>query len=352
MKFLFSLLIVLALFSAGCRKKVDNPSGQQPQNVVALDSADVKTSPVSGQANEAKLMYAPQKGSEFVYVLTAMGKDYSTLKADTVMENKVESKMTYKFSVAVTDVETDGALTMNVTFLAVTLDAGSTQEKVHYQSSEKHDSATIQKFFQYEALVNNTFGLRVKNDGEILEVFKSDKIIDKMVQLSKMPKAPSPQEKAQIKSQVEQSVLLPTVQQIFRKLPANTVAVNHTWNLNFDLPINQIISFNTNQIFKFKGIEMLNDNKVARIDIGAEAKPEVNPKAKEQGIEVETATMNGKGTAFFDLTANMMSYGKTKLSIHSIIKAKNKGPKGIVSISQSTVSEKVNIFRLVEVKNK
>ncbi len=350
MKFLFSLLLVLVLFSAGCRKKVDGPAGQQSLSVTTLDTVDVKTSPVSGQASEAKLVYAPQKGSEFVYVLTAIGKDHSILKADTVMENNVDSKMSYKFSVGVTDVEADGSLTMNVTFLSVALDAGSEQEKVHYQSGEKHDSATIRKFFQYEALVNNTFGLRVKNDGEILEVFKSDKIVDKMVQLSKMQKAPSPQEKAQIKSQVEQSVLLPTVQQIFRKLPANMVSVNHSWNLNFDIPINQIISFQTTQLFTFKGIEMMNDNKVARIDIGADAKPEVNPKAKDEGISVESATLNAKGTALFDLTSNMMRYGKTKLSISSSIKGKNKGLKGMVSIFQSTMSEKTNIFQLVEVK--
>ncbi len=349
MKYFITVLLIFAFVMTGCRKKEDPKTAQVVQ---AIDSAEVKTTAVNEALTDKQLKYVPQKGSEYIYVLTSIGSDVASIKADTAMENAVQSKVTYKIGITPTEFDEDGTLTLNVAFLGISLEAKSNKEKVSYQSGTKLDSTQKAQFFQYEALVNNSYGARLKNNGEILEIFKTDKIIQKIIDLApNMPKALTPEQKEQVKREVVESVLRPSLQQIFRKLSDAKVSANSNWSIDQVLPVNQIIQFGTKQIYSVKGYEMLNDAKMARIDISAQSTPEINPEAKKNGIEVEKSTLDGTGKLFFDVNKNMLAYGKTKLLIDTRINRKSKGPKGEMKVSSSNISEKTNVFQLIEVRS-
>lgn len=348
MKHVFIAMLAIVLVFTGCRKKEDAKLAQQ---VPSVDTTEVKTTPVSENLSNFNLTYVPQKGKEYIYLLTSIGHDVAHIAADTAIENSVQSKVTYKISITATDIEEDGTFSVNIKFLGISLEAKSDKEKVTYESGQKLDSASKSKFFQYEALVGNQFGARIKNTGEILELFKTDKIVQKLIDGGPKLREPlTPQQKAEIKGNVEQSLLNPSLQQIFRKLSDGKVSANSTWNIEQDFPINQIISFHTNQIFTVKGFELYNNQKVARIDITAQTTPQINPEAKKQNIVVEKSTLDGSGKLFFDTDKKVLTYAKTRLAIDTKIAGKAKTKKGDTKVTSSNQSEKISIAQLVEVK--
>jgi hypothetical protein len=348
MKHIITAILVLGLLFTGCRKKEDAKSAQAAMNI---DTTDVKTTPVNENLSNLDLKYAPKKGKEYIFVLTSIGNDAAHIIADTTIENTVHSKVTYKLSVTPTEIEDDGTFSANISYLGVSLEAKSDKEKVTYQSGQKLDSASRGKFFQYEALINNQFGARVKSNGEILELFKTDKIVQKMIDGGpKLPQALTPQQRAQIKGNIEESLLRPTLQQIFRKLSDAKVSTNTAWDLEQDFPVNQILNFHTKQTFTVKGFELYNNNKVARIDITAQTVPQVNPEAKKQNINVEKSTLDGTGKLFYDTDKGLLTYGRTRLFIDTKISGKTKTRKGDTNVSSSNQTEKISIFQLVDVK--
>lgn len=348
MKHFLTLLLVLGLLVAGCRKKEDTKTAQTVGNI---DTTEVKTAPVNESLSNLDLKYAPKKGKEYIYVLTSIGADDAKIIADTTINNKIQSKMSYKVSFTPTEIEEDGTVDVTVGFLAISLDVSSDREHVTYQSGQKLDSASKAKFFQYEALVNNQFGTRVKPNGEIVELIKTDKIIQKLIDGGpKMPQALTPQQRAEIKQNVEANLLRPILQQVFRKLSDTKVSANSNWNIDQDFPVNQILNFRTRQIFTVKGFELYNNAKIARIDITSQTTPEVNPEAKKQQIAVDKSNLDGTGTLFFDPDKNMLTYGKTHLVIDTKISGKTMTRKGMTNVSSVNKSEKTSIFQLVEVK--
>ena len=73
------------------------------------------------------------------------------------------------------------------------------------------------RFSEYEALINNSFGLRIKQDGEIVELYKTGKIIDKLLALQGLKDSVKPADKKVLQQKMEEAGLKPIVQQVFRR---------------------------------------------------------------------------------------------------------------------------------------
>lgn len=338
------ILIIFAafiLYSCGDKNNEQKTEGQKDK--FAFDTTDIKTTPVENPDQMFFMRYKLQKGNTYNFRLTAISTDDQTISSkDTTLSQSMNQTMIYNMKFTPTLIDADSTMEIETVITSIKMDGAVGNEPVHYQSGVTKDSADVSKYAQYESLLQNPFEIRISKVGELLDLFRTDKIVNKLLDIRGYTDSLKSDEKATLKNDISEGLLKPMINQVFRKLPVEKVAKDSTWKV--EQPTTQLMVFQAQNtsIFKITGIESLEGDLIADINAGLETKTTGKNKLTDRGVnyEFQKPVTSGEGKIYFNLTKGLVQKTKLKTSITLSFDMESRGQKG----SKKEVISNTNIL--------
>ena len=343
----YLLLLVSLLFVTGCSKKEDKPVDNK--NLYNVDSSDIKTKPVDNPNESFTLFYNYEKGTKYSYKLSSISIDDQEMKAGTVIKQSVKQNIIYLLELTPTQKDQDGTLELDVTINKVKLDAQANGQNFSFESGSVKDSANRVQYAEYEALAKNTFSVRVSKKGEILDIFRADKISNRYIQLKGYSDSLNAEQKNMVRTNMIQGALRPILIQLFRQVPDHNIAKDSTWTLV--QPASQFMSFslqNTN-LFKIQNLEQFNDDKVAVIDAGLSTVVTGNTKVTDRGVSYNFTkpVTHADGKIYYNISKGYIIKSKTQTKVNIFYTMEAPTPKGKQKGERKETIQNINIVEML-----
>lgn len=338
------LILFTGLLFIGCGENTKEQTPDDQKDQFTFDTTDIKATPVENPAQSFYLRYKLEKGETYKFRLTAISKDEQTISSkDTTITQGLDQTMVYNMKFTPTEVDADSTMEMEAIITSIKVDGTFGDQPVHYQSGSKNDSADVVKFAQYESLVKNPFDVRVSKLGEVLDIYRADKIVNKLLDIKGYADSLKTDEKATLKNDITEGMLKPMLSQVFRKLPVQKMSKDSTWKV--EQPPTQLMVFQAQNtsIFRITGMENLNGDLLA--DVEATLKTNITGKNKmtDRGInyEFQQPKTTGGGKIYFNISKGLVQKTKLNTSVTTIFTMESQGQKGTKSemISNTNILE-------------
>lgn len=325
------LIILTGLLIYGCSEKQKEQIPEKKNDQFSFDSSDIKANPVENPNEPFLLRYKLNTGTKYNFRLTTISKDKQVISSkDTTISQGLDQTIIYNLTFNPTSVDSDSSIEMQAVINAIKIDGTYGNEKIHYQSGITKDSAEIDKYAQYEALVQNPFDIRVSKLGELLDVFRTDRIVNKLLNIKGYTDSLKSEEKVALKNDITRGVLIPMLGQVFRKLPVEKMAKDLDWKV--EQPVSQIMVFQmqNTSIFKVTGIEKLDGDLIADIEAGLKTTVSGKNKLTDRGInyEFKKPVASGGGKIYYNITKGLVQKSKLTTSIKLTYSFDSRGQNG------------------------
>ena len=347
MKYLFITILVSILF-VSCSKKTGNTQLDQ-KNKFAVDTAGIKTSPVSNPNETFNLTYKFGKDKHYQYRLSSFTNEEQTTKMDSSVTQKINRSVIYIMDASQVNEEKDGAKELECEITSIKFNQNVNGNELKFVSGSKMDSAQIAQYTEFYALLNSPFGVRLGSNGGVLEIFKVDKIIDKYTNARGTKVTLTPQQKEQLKSRLIEGILKPIVAQVFREMPQKSLSKDSTWNVI--QPPAQYLVFKIDNADKYKIDEIgkYNNDKLAVIDAGLQSTIEgktdlVQNKVTYHFNKPETTT---SGKIYFNITKGCIQKSKINTKLHFRYSMEGMTPQGKKTRTETESLSSSNIVELL-----
>ena len=341
-KILVVAVITVLLF--GCGKKED-----KNENVAQKDSTGVfQTVKDTNPPKQVSLSYTLAKNDHYRYRLTTISNSTKTIKSDTTINQNIKQKTTYVFEMEVVDVDTDSIMDIKAQINSVNLEADANGQKFTYNSEANLDSSERKQYMEYEAILKIPFYFRLNPKGEITEIYRVDKILNKFLELQNLEDSVTADMKKQLQYNITEGALKPLLVQMFRILPTNPVAKDSVWTNKYTSQLAVFQIFNTAK-YKIIDFEKSNDSKYAVIDAGLDIVAKGKNKVSEKGInyDFKTPEADANGKIYFNLAKGLIEKSKTTTKLKlTMAMSMPKGPKGPQNATSLDYIESTNIVEL------
>ncbi len=265
-----------------------------------------------------QLKYILDKNGKYKYKLISETTSQQTITADSTMTMSVKEIYTYILDCNVKDIDQDSVIELSVVFSSIKVNAESGNQTFEYESGKTLDSAKMAHFVQFEAFLNNPFSVRISPEGEIIELFRTDKIINKFVELQKAEGKVTPEQKVQVQTNINETLLKPIVQQIFRRLPTQTVSANSKWD---DSKPTKLEVFDVMQKvdYSISGFEKMKDDRLAVINSSLTMTAQGKDSFTERGIKYNFSKpkAEGTGTIYFNISKGYIQKSESHSRVES-----------------------------------
>ena len=316
-----------------------------------MDLSKIKATPLAESESQNLIFkYNLTKGASYSYKLTSITEDAGSLVADTVISGKNSQNLIYTVSFTTNEIDEDNVFDITFTVKSINLTANIDSKTITYQSGSQLDSLDKLRFSEYEAIVNNSFGLRLKSDGEIVELYKTGKIIDKLLAIQGDKDSVKPADKKLLQQKMEEGGLKPIIQQVFRKLNSAPISKGNSWAIEQPFLNLGIVGFDFKNIFTVKSVDKFNDFKVATLAVKIDAQSKLSPQAKKTTLKVNKAELTGEGTIYFNLSKSIIHQSKTKVVLATAVNGVVPTPRGPKKLSTQKTVTTTNILELIELK--
>jgi hypothetical protein len=260
---------------------------------------------------EVLFKYNFQKGQELKYKLTTINEASETIKADTNASTNIYETANYTLDLKTIDVEKDSTAEFAVTVTGIDLSSKVNGKETKYNSNNQLKPEEKLPFIQYEALVNNEFRMRVNGKGEVLEVTRIDKILDKILSMQPPPKPLTTEEKATLTKSLTERAVQPLVQQLFRLMPAKKLPIDSTWHYSYPNALGQM-QINNNITFKYQEV-LKEDPNIAKITADMKTTLQGSKNMTEGKISAvfDDPKISGGGTILFNIEKGLLQKSDT-----------------------------------------
>lgn len=276
MKYLYCLLIS-ALLIVGCGKNGETTPPAKDE--IKVDSTELKLTKLDNPNQTFNLTYKLEKDKTYRYRIVMITDQEMVQKGSINRADKGSQTLIYIMNLTPYEVSNDGTMDIKFNIVKVKMDVNASGKKISYESDVTKDTAG--QFFDQEALVNNVFEARISKSGEIIEVSKTDKIINKIMELAK-GKVNAAQ-KNQLKDQTVDGLLKPLIGQIFRELPLTAVSKNYTWYKQQTPAQMPPFTVNSKNVFKIADAGELDGSKIVTMNISLESVFEGKKEVSQNG---------------------------------------------------------------------
>ncbi|WP_337864960.1 DUF6263 family protein [Ignavibacterium sp.] len=343
--FLIASLFLAVIIPACGDKKSDQPENAQLDSTLYIyDSTEIKAQPIE-DSSQFQLSYNFVKGEKVRYRLSTISDNMQTLTSDTSITMKLHQEVIYVFDLTPKEIDKDGIIEADINILGVKLSADVNGEKFEFEAGKSTDSAQTVRFAEFLALWNNPFSIRFNKSGEVLEVFRADKIANKFINLRRADTLDT-QTKNDIKDQMVAGVLKPMVLQVIRKMPEQKLAKDSTWSIQ-QPPISlMVFQINYTNKYKIKSLEKLNEDRLAVIDAGMDYNITGNNRFEERGVvyNFKKPVSTGEGTIYFNIDKGRIQKSKTKSYTETSFTFDATTPQGKQKGSRSEVVSNTSIL--------
>lgn len=340
----FSFIII------SCGEKNNQPENKlTDKEKYSFDSTDLKTDGVDDSGKPFLMKYKFAKGDKVLYRLTTIANNTQTITMDTTMSTNINQKIVYLIDFVVKDVDEDGATEAEIKINSLKLEASANGEIFNFETGKDVDSAKIHQFAEYQSLYNNPFNVRFNSKGEILEVYKADKISNKYLELKGAGDTISINDRNSIRQEIINGVLTPLLTQIVRKLSDTEVYTDSSWQIQqAPVPL-MVYQINYTNTYKLENVEKLDGNRIAVIDAGIDFRYSGQSKVNQGNIfytfQKPISTAEGKFYFNVDKGIQIKSRTKTKLEISYTMEANT--PQGKQKGTRRDIISNTNILELL-----
>ncbi|MGK9477346.1 DUF6263 family protein [Melioribacter sp. OK-6-Me] len=336
MKNILTALFLFALI-AGCSGEKENK-----QEETELKQIDLKGQNVT-------IDYKFSKGDEVKYKLTTITTAKETIQADTLIESRSNENTVYQFDIKVIEVEPDNTSELDITISSLKINADINGQKFVYDASAKNNKEQNQKFIQYYAIHNVPYRARVSKKGEVLEVSRLDKMVDKMNSLQPENQKLTTEQKVQLSKSIGDAIIRPLTQLIFRELPTKKLAKDSTWVKTYPSQLS-VFNINNNVRYKVDGFVEYDGNRAISVSANLKTTWTGNKSGEENGIKYnfEDPKINGEGKILFDIDRGLLikSETGTTVELKANLEMMNSMQKKIKTVRKDITTNK-NIIELL-----
>jgi len=349
-----NLLIIASLSLAifiSCQKEKTNEEQKAPEEVAStFDSTALATTSVDESEDQSFFFrYKFVPGETFKYRLTTISEREQSITADSTMKDNLNQTIIFIMNFKTLSLDADSVAELECTFSSVNLKANANGIAVNYQSGAKMDSTERQKFPEYESLLNNSFNLRVGKQGEIIDIYKIDKIMNKFLSLRGLLDSLTAQDKVMAQQELTNRSIKPLLAQIFREVPEHKMAKDSTWSYKREsLPI-LVFQVDYENLYKVETLEMLGNEKLAVINGVVKTKVSGKETHSERGINYKfnkpITTAGGK--IYFNLNKGLIQKSRSQTNLQNSYTMEMPTPEGVKKASAKEVSTNVNVIELL-----
>jgi hypothetical protein len=349
MKKLFAFLLLIILF-AGCDSKENETKiTEDDKNKYNFDTSALKTQPVDNPNESVLLNYNFDKDRVYKYRLTTLSNVRQEVEADTTIVQEIDQSIIYLLELKLINKEDENISELSCNISSVKVDMEGNNQKISYEYGTVKDSAEREKYAEYESLVNNPFNARITKAGEITEVYKSDKIINKYLTMRGLIDSLSAQEKTLVRNDIVEGLLKPILTQVIRKMPDKNIAKDSSWSTEQPATKLMIFDVKSTNTYKMGGLEMLDDDKIAVIDAGLKTNISGTNKFTDRGMSYDfrTPVTKGTGKIYFNITDGIIVKSRTKTTVDIFFTMEANLPQGKQRGSRKETINNTNILELL-----
>lgn len=342
------IIVTLALLFVGCSKEDQKPHDETDK--YSTDSSEIKLVPLKNQSESFYLKYAFEKGKNYNYRLTNIAENEQQIQAnDTSLAQKVKQTLTYLINLDILDIDVDSIYEIAFKITSVKLEANLNDQKFYFESSTSKDSLDKIRYSEYIAVVNNPFHVRMNKSGEIIEIYKADRIVNEFLKLKGAEDSLSSAEKDFLKNDMIERALKPLVVQIFREFTNKAVSKDSAWTNPQEPSKLMIFQVQNTNSYKISSIDMFNDEKIANIEAGLLTKITGNSKYVDRNItyNFKTPVTSAEGRIYFNLDKGCIQKSKTQSKIQLSYTMEISTPQGTEKGSKSETVLNTNILELL-----
>jgi hypothetical protein len=349
MKYVFGFLLIL-LIIAGCGESEKDTPVVDEKSKYEFDTSDIKTEPVSDPTESFLLRYMPDQGEKYQYRYTSIINSIQSIAfGDTVIKQGVEQKLIQLIEITLKDMDPDSVYEVECNITSVRLEADANGQKFVFESGSQLDSADELKYADYIALINNPFHIRINNQGELVEITRVDRIVNKFLDIRGYADSLTLGEKQSLRRDMTEGALRPIVYQLFRSLPNEPVAKDSSWQ--FAMPATQLMTYKmeNKNLFRITNLEMLDDEKIAVIDATIDAKITGESTATERGVSYtfKRPQTQASGKIYFNLEKGMIQKSRMQTIVTVEYSMEGPTPQGIQKSTRTEFVDTTNLLELL-----
>lgn len=344
----FLILLTLSFFVIACKKEEEKPVNIEEK--YAVDTSEIKTVKLENQEEKFYIKYAFEKGKEYNYRLTNIAENTNTASTkDSTISQKVKQTLTYLINLKILDIDIDSIYEIGFNITSVKLEADVDGEKYFYESETTKDSISKIRYAEYVSVLNNPFNVRVSNIGDLVEIYKADRIINEFVKLKGVADSITSAEKDYLKKDMIERALKPLVVQVLRQLTDKQMAKDSIWN-NVQEPTRlMIFQIQNTSTYQVKSLELLNNDKIAVINAGLKSNITGDNKITDRGA---TYTFSkpiayGEGKIYFNVSKGYVQKSKTFSKVQISYTMEVPTPNGVEKGTRSETVINTNILELL-----
>lgn len=351
MRNLLSISLLLSILFFSCQKEKTNEEQKASKEITfTFDSTALKTTALDNSADQSfYFRYKFVPGATFKYRLTTISESEQTVLTDTIMSEKMSQTIIFILNFKTISIDTDSVAELQCTFSSVNLKANAKGRDITYQSGAQMDSTEKIKFAEYESYVNNPFNLRVGKQGEIIDIYMIDKIINRFLSFRGLEDSLSAQEKIMASQDLTNRSIKPILAQIFREVPGHKMAKDSTWSYKREsLPI-MVFQVDYENNYKVENLEVFGEEKMALITGSIKTKVIGDQNYNERGVnyKFDKPLSKASGTIYFNLDKGLIHKSRSQSSMENAYSMEMPSPEGIKKASAKEVSSNVNVIELL-----
>ena len=351
MKYVLTLLILSILISFACQqKKAEEEQKSTEEMTSTFDSSSLPTTKVDMDENQSFLLkYKFKPGESFKYRMAVISQNEQSIEADTSMSAIMDQTIIYMLDFKTISLDKDSVAEMECTFTSVNLKANVNGTDVSYQSGSLIDSTEKVKFAEYEAFLNNPFYIRVGKHGELIEIYKTDKIMNRFLSLRGLSDSLSTQDKVLFKEDMSNRSIKPLLVQILREVPGHQLAKDSTWSYKREsLPV-MVFQIGYTNLYKIEKLEMLGDDRIAIVDGVVQTKVTGNQAYSERGInyQFDKPITTASGKIYFNLDKGLIQKSRSQTRMETSYRMEMATPQGTKKGSAREVVASTNVLELL-----
>lgn len=348
----YSVVLISFIFLfIGCGEKTDKPANDlSGDNKFTFDSTNLKTEGIDQSGKPFLMEYKFKKGDKHLYRVTSISKNTQKLEMDTTITSGVDQKIVYLIDFEVKDVDKDGTTEAELKINSIKLNAEVNKEKFEFETEKDTDSSKLVQFAEYHSLHNNPFSVTFNKKGEVMEVFRAEKISNKFLELKGAADTISANDRNSIRQDIIAGILAPLVTQIIRKLSDKEVYKDSTWELK-QAPVSMMV-YQINYVNKYKveNVEKLDDHRIAVIDASISFDYKGQSKISQGNVtyNFDKPKSTAEGKIYFDVDQGLQLKSRTKTSMQLNYSMEANTPQGKQKGSRSDLVTNTNIVELIK----
>jgi hypothetical protein len=348
----FVLLIgSLLLIIIACNDKPDQEEKSTKELSSTFDSSSLQTTElIEEESDQSFFMHYKFKPGETInYRMSIVSQNEQHFEADTIMDSSFEQTLIYLINFKTISIDEDDITELQCSVNSINLKASGMGNEITYQSGTQLDSAELIQFAEHESFVKNPFNIRVNKSGELIEIFKTDKILNSFLSLKGLSDSVNAEEKAVLKQDLSERVIKPLIAQIIREVPKIKIAKDSSWT--YERQSIPILTFNVDykNLYKIGNLEMFEDQKVAVINGTIETKVEGESTYSEGGVnyQFEKPISSASGKIYFNLDRGLIQKSRAQTRMETAFTMEMLTPQGKQKGKTREVVTNINVLELL-----